>query len=415
MTTSGWKVRFFTIWTGQALSLVGSTLVQFALIWWLTETSGSAKTLAAAATVSFLPTIFLSPFAGALVDRWPRKWVLILSDGSTALFTALLSVLFWLDIAQPWHVFVILFLRSLGDCFQRPAMNSTTPLMVPRDQLTRVAGMNATLEGLIKFVAPPLGALLLALLDVRGILPLDVVTAVVAIVPLLVFSVPQPAGKGVTGAGLRSVLQGLGEGLRYIWNRPGLRLLVATFGLFPLGTQPVAAFLPLLVTQHFGGGALELGWLQSAMGIGTIAGGVLLGVWGGYKRHMTTNVTGTFGMVLGCLLVAVAPSNRLWLALVGFAIIGLALSVRAAGRQAAEQTVVPPEMQGRFRGVNRSVNKAMGPVALALTAPLVDLWGVRALWYFVAAIILATALIRRFVPAIYYIEDQPDVRRSADE
>ncbi len=414
MTSPRWKVRFFTIWTGQALSLVGSTLVQFALIWWLTETTGSAKTLAAASTVGYLPTILLGPFAGTLVDRWHRKWVLIVSDGLIALSTALLAILFWLGVARPWHVFVILFLRSLGDCFQNPAMMSTTPLMVPRDQLARVAGMNSTLQGVIRFSAPPLGALLLALVDVQGILPLDVVTAVVAIVPLLFVPVPQPAAQAVTGTGLRSVLQGLGEGLSYVWNWPGLRRLAATSALFPLATAPLLAFLPLLVSEHFRGGAPELGWLQSVSGIGRIAGGVLLSAWGGYKRHMATSVTGTFGFALGCVLVAIAPANGFWLALLGWATIGVAGAAHMAGIRATSQTVVRPEMQGRYFAVTQSVNTVMAPLALVLTGPLVDLWGVRPLWYAGAVVILAIALIRRFSPAIFCIEDRPDVGHSAD-
>lgn len=415
MTSPPWKIRFFTIWTGQALSLVGSTLVQFALIWWLTETTGSAKTLAIASTVGYLPTIFLGPFAGTLVDRWRRKWVLIVSDGLIALFTALLALLFWLGVAQPWHVFVILFLRSLGDCFQNPAMMSTTPLMVPRDQLARVAGMNSTLQGVIRFVAPPLGALLLALVDVQGILPLDIVTAVVAIVPLLFTSIPQPATQAVTGTGLRPVLEGLGEGLRYVWNWPGLRRLVATSGLFPLATSPLLAFLPLLVTEHFRGGALELGWLQSVSGTGRIVGGILLSAWGGYKRHMATSVTGTFGFALGGLLVAIAPANSFWLALLGWATIGMAGAAHMAGIRAMAQTVVRPEMQGRYFAVTESVNTVMAPLALALTGPLVDRWGVRPLWFAGTAIILAIALIRRFSPAIFHIEDQPDGEHTAGE
>ena len=409
MNPSGWKVRFFTIWTGQALSLVGSALVQFALIWWLTETTGSATTLAAAAAVGHLPVIFLGPFAGTLVDRWPRKWVLIISDGLIALATALLALLFWLGIAQPWHVFVILFVRSLGDCFQNPAMLSTTPLMVPRDQLTRVAGMNSTLQGAIRFVAPPLGALLLTLVGVQGVLPLDILTAIGAIAPLLVVPVPQPPAKAAAGKGPRPVLLGLGEGVRYVWNWPGLRLLVVTSALFAFGFQPLLSFLPLLVTEHFGGGALELGWLQSAAGIGAIAGGVLLSVWGGHERHMTTSVTGTFGMALGCLLVALTPANAFGLALASAAMIGLAQAWHISGLHATQQSVTRPEMQGRYFAITQSVFRVMTPLALSFTGLVVDLWGVRLLWFVCPALILAIASIRRFTPAVYYIEDRPDV------
>ena len=342
MSSPRWKVRFFTIWTGQALSLIGSALVQFALIWWLTELTGSAKTLATAATVSFLPTIFLGPFAGTLVDRWSRKWVLVVSDGLIALFTAFLGLLFWLGVARPWHVFVVLFFRALGDCFQNPAMISTTTLMVPRDQLARVAGMNSTLSGVVGFVAPPLGALLLSLVGVQGTLPLDVITAAVAIVPLLFVRVPRPASREEIRTGLRPLIEDLAEGLRYAWQRPGLRFLVATAALWAFAWQPVNAFLPLLVTEHFGGGALELGWLQSALGVSMIVGGILLGAWGGFQRHMTTSLTGTFCGVLAFLIMSVAPPNALWVGIISYAVLGLAVVMHGSGLRAAQQTIVAP-------------------------------------------------------------------------
>ena len=410
-----WKARFFTIWTGQAFSLVGSALVQFALIWWLTETTGSARTLALATSASLIPTILLGPFAGTLVDRWPRKWTLIVSDGIIALLTALLGALFWLDVAQAWHVYAILFFRSLADCFQTPAMTSTTALMVPQDQLTRVAGMNATLQGAIRFAAPPLGALLLAVVNVRGILPLDVVTAGFAILPLFFTRIPQPPARAPADAGLRSVVQGFAEGVRYVWNRPGLRFLSATAALWSLTLQPIISFLPLLVREHFGGGALQLGWMQSAFGIGMIAGGVLLSVWGGFDRCMTTSVTGTFVCSLGLLVVSFAPANALWVGIVGYAICGVSMAMHVSGLRATQQAVVAPEMQGRYFTINQSVFSATGPLALILTGPLADVFGVRPLWFAATAGVLLIALLRRFVPGIYYLEDHPDAGRSADE
>ena len=347
MESRNWKLPFFTIWTGQAVSLLGSSLVQFALIWWLTLTTGSAAVLATATTAALLPTIFLGPFAGALVDRWPRKWVLILSDGSTALFTALLSILFWLNVAQPWHVFVILFLRAIGDTFQNPAMMSTTPLMVPKSQLTRISGMNSTLNGALRFAAPPLGALLLDLIGVRGMLPLDVLTAMLAILPLFFIPVTQPVATRA-GKGPRAVLGDLRDGLRYIWDWRALRLLATTKALFGFVAQPIISFLPLLVVQYFRGDALQLGWVRSAYGIGALVGGLLVTTSGGFKRRMTTSIWGLVGFCAFMGLVCVAPPDGYWLAVVGYAVAGLATPFYNAGIRAIEQSVVVPEMQGRY-------------------------------------------------------------------
>ena len=128
----GWKARFYTIWIGQAFSLVGSSLVRFAIIWWLTERTGSARVLTTANLVSMLPSVLLAPFSGALVDRWNRRWVMIISDALIALFTAALAYLYWRGNVEVWHVYLILFLRAFGDVFQSPAMNASTSLLVPR-------------------------------------------------------------------------------------------------------------------------------------------------------------------------------------------------------------------------------------------------------------------------------------------
>jgi len=135
-----WKPRFFSIWTGQAVSRVGTSLVQFALVWWLTETTGSATVLTTATLVSTIPMIALGPFAGVLVDRWSRRWVMIVSDALIALFTAALAYLFWRGIAEVWHVYVVLFLRTCGGVFQFPAMRAATSLIAPSTSLRASEG-----------------------------------------------------------------------------------------------------------------------------------------------------------------------------------------------------------------------------------------------------------------------------------
>ena len=407
MENRNWKVPFYTIWIGQAVSLAGSRLVRFALIWWLTETTGSATILATATSVGFLPTIFLGPFAGALVDRLPRKWVLIVSDGSIALLTALLSLLFWLDIAQPWHVLGIIFLRSVGDAFQSPAMTSTTPLMVPRDQLSRVAGMNSTLFGVLNFAIPPLGAVLLGVMGVRGVLPLDVLTALLALIPLAIIAIPDPEVKA------KAVLTDMREGLRYIWDWRGMRWILGTSMAAGIFLAPLFSFTPLLVTQHFGGGALELGWLSSASGIGMLVGGFVLSAWGGFRRHMNTAIVGALISGAGRILVGLAPGTALWLAIIGQFISGVGFSGYMTGSRATQQSTVAPEMQGRFFAVRFSAFTALTPISLAIAGPIADAFGVRLFWFLMPIVSLISAAIWRFVPEIYHIEDRAHEKRSA--
>ena len=159
-----WAPRFFAIWTGQAFSLLGSMLVQFALVWWLTQTTGSATVLAMATLVAVLPGIVIGPFAGALVDRWNRRLIMIVADSLIALVTLWLIYLYATGRMQVWQVYVAMFLRAALGGFHWPAMQSSTSLMVPKEHLARVAGLNQTMMGVMNIISPPLGALLLSVL-----------------------------------------------------------------------------------------------------------------------------------------------------------------------------------------------------------------------------------------------------------
>lgn len=150
------------VWTGQAVSLFGSSLVQFALIWWLTTQTGKATTLAVAGLVGLLPQVILGPFVGALVDRWPRRRILIIRDTVIALFTLLLAMLYYFDVVEIWQVFTLLFMRALGSAFHEPAMLASTSLMVPKVQLARIAALNQTLRSVMQMGGPVLGGLLVS-------------------------------------------------------------------------------------------------------------------------------------------------------------------------------------------------------------------------------------------------------------
>ena len=230
-----WARPFFTIWIGQALSLVGSQAGGFALVWWLTQESGGSATILALMTfIAMLPNVILGPFVGALVDRWDRRRVMIVADSAIALFSAGLAVLLWLNALQIWHVYVIMFVRALGGTFHFSAMQASTSLMVPKSQLSRIGGMNQTLRGALDIITPPLGALLMELIPLYAIMGIDVITAAFAVAPLFFIAIPQPPRRAVaehpTLAGRRSpvvvLLRDVWEGFGYIWHWTGLFIIL---------------------------------------------------------------------------------------------------------------------------------------------------------------------------------------------
>jgi MFS transporter, DHA3 family, macrolide efflux protein len=385
-----WQVPFFAIWTGQAFSMVGSRLVQFSLVWWLTRETGSGTILATATLVAILPGVILGPLAGTLVDRWNRRRVMILADAFVALVSAWLVYLAWSGSLAVWHIYLAMLARALGEAFHWPAMQASTSLMVPQEHLSRVAGVNQTLQGALNIVSPPLGAIALSLLPLHSVMGIDVGTAALAILPLLFVAIPQPRRSTGEGSGGRqaTVWQDLMAGLRYAWSWPGLVAVLIIAMIINFVVNPGFALMPLLVTQHFGGGALELGWLQSAWGVGMLAGGLLLSVWGGFRRRVYTSLSAMVVAGLSIAVVGLVPSGGFPLALGALFVAGATNPLINGPLFAILQATVAPDMQGRIFTLVTSLATAMMPLSLAVAGPLADAVGVQP-WYLVGGAIYA--------------------------
>jgi DHA3 family macrolide efflux protein-like MFS transporter len=402
-----WKPPFVAFWLTQALSLFGSGLASFAVVWWITESTGSATVLATASLAALLPGILFGPLAGALVDRLNRKWVIILSDASSAVLALLLVGLFWTGHIQLWHIYVINILRALAGAFQFPAVQSSTSLMVPHEHLTRVAGLNQALQGLTMIATPPLGALLLSLLPMHSILGIDLITAVIAISLLFALRIPQPAIRQTTTNVTATVWQDMHGGFSFLKRWPALLSVMGIAALLNLVLTPAFTLVPILVTDHFHGSAVQLGWINGAYGLGIIGGGALLGIWGGFKRRIFTSVLGIAGLGIGSLLIAVSPASAYGMALTGMILVGAMNAFANGPFFAILQTIIPPEMQGRVFTVLMSVSMAMAPVGLALAGPLADHFGVQ-LWYLLGALVCLLMVIWILLsPALLSLEEAP--------
>jgi MFS transporter, DHA3 family, macrolide efflux protein len=404
-----WARRFFTVWTGQAFSLFGSALVQFALIWWLTQKSGSATILAIATLVGMLPQILLGPFAGALVDRWNRRIIMMIADATIAAFTLLLAYLFATDTVQIWHVYAVMTVRALGGAFHFPAMSASTPLMVPESQLTRVNGLNQTLQGINGLIAPPIGALLISLLPTQGILLIDVGTATLAILPLFFISIPQPKRYEDLGQkGRPSLLQDVREGLAYVRSWPGLVAIIFMGVFLNFLLVPTGSLLPLLVTKHFSKGALELGLINSVQGFGIIAGGIILSIWGGFKKKIVTSMAGIIVLGLGVMLIGLAPARLFIVAIIGSILLGVTIPITNGPIGALLQSIIRPDMQGRVMSLLISGATAISPLGLLIAGPLSDALGIQ-VWFWVAGIIcVMIGIAGFFIPAIMNIENNKE-------
>ncbi len=408
-----WKPRFFLIWTGQAFSLFGSALVQFALIWWLTMTTGSATVLATASLAGMLPQVVLGLIAGTVVDRGNRRVIMMAADAFGAVTTALLAWLFFVGLLQPWHVYVAMALRSAAAAFHFPAMQASTSLMVPNAQLSRVAGMNQALQGASSIVAPALGALVISLLPMHSVMMIDVVTAALAILPLLFVAVPNPPkAEADEMKAAPSIFGDMRAGLRFVlnWRALSLTVLLALAVNFVL--TPGGALIPILVTRHFGGAARDLAIFEAAWGAGMIAGGVLLSVWGGFKSRIATAMCGLTGIGLGFVLGGFAPAWAAPLGVAGLFITGVSNPITNGPFLAIVQSAVPPDMQGRVNGLLISMSVAVAPISLAVAGPVADALGVRFWFVLGGGVCMALAGLAWLSPTIRNIEHEARDRAS---
>lgn len=370
---------FLVLWAGQTVSLVGTQAVQFALIWWLADLTGSPTVLATATLVGILPLALLGPWSGAVADRCRRKAVLLLSDGAAGLVSAVLALAFLAGAAGPVAVLSALLLRAVAAAFHGPAMLAVTSTMVPSQHLARVQGLNHVVQGGMLIVSAPLGAFLVDFLPMYGVLLVDVVTALVAILPLAFVPIPGPA-RSSDATGARSTWDDLREGIRYVLAHAGHRTLLGLAAAINLAIVPAYSLLPLLIQGPLGGGPGVLGSAQSACGLGALAGGAVLGAWGGTRRRMRTALAAIGGIGIATLALGVAPDGAAAWAVGAMLAVGALAALANGPIVAVLQATVPPELQGRVFGLYGSLATAATPLGLVLAAPVAQLFGVRA-WY----------------------------------
>ena len=383
-TAKRWKVPFFSVWAGQAASLLGSQLVGFALVWHLTDMTGSAKVLVTAAMMEWLPRVFIGPVAGTIVDRWNRRRVMLGADSLIALATAAMIYLGWAGTIEIWHIYLLMMVRSIGGAFHFPAMTASTALMVPEEQLSRIQGLNQLLQGVMNIAAPPLGALLVEIIPLHGVLAVDIGTALLAITALFLVQIPQP--KIDPNAEKSSIWGDLRSGLQYVWGWTGLKKVLGLAVLINAISVPAIILIPLLVTKQFGGGAIQIASMQSAFAVGFLVGGLLLAVWGGFRRKIVTATLAIFGSAIGMLMVGLAPSNALLVAISGIFVAGFMSVLTNGPTFALLQTVVEENMQGRVFSLVISAANAMTPLGLLISGPLAEINGIQT-WFLITSVV----------------------------
>lgn len=367
--------NYIFFWVGQMISLLGSNIVHFVIIWWIAIETRSAIYLSLAVFLAFIPKIVLTPFAGVLVDRWSRKKIIGIVDFSQALAALFLIYLFMLGMVEIWHVLLILTLQGSLQAFHEPAVQAIIPLLVPREKLGRINGLDYLMGGIIYLIGPIVAAFLLMLWEIYQILWLDVVTFLIAVVPLIFIKIPPVKKDQKEVEEKPSFKKEFKEGVVFIKEKKGLFSLLSVFTAANFFIVPLFVLLPLLVIVVHEGEAHHLALLLSLQEVGTILGALSMSAWKGFKRNVVGVTGGIFFAYLGILMVAVAPKGNFWIMGVGTFLIGVALSIVRVSNKIIWQSVVPPELLGRVFSASRTMAHVTVPVAMILAGFLAELIG----------------------------------------
>ena len=362
---------FSLVWLGQFVSIIGSSMTRFGLTIWAWEATGRATALALVGLFSLIPMLVLSPIAGAVVDRWSRKKIMILGDLVAGVSTVFLLILYLLGKMEIWHIYLVAVVIGSGEAFQRPAYMAAISTMIPKKHYGRAQGMIGMVGSATGIIAPVAAGALLGFIGINGIMFIDIATFLFAVSMLLVVRIPQPAesteGKKAKG----NMWRESAFGFRFLLKRKPLLYLLMSYAVLNLVLTFAFSIQAPMILARTGTNELMLGTVQMFLGLGGVAGGAVLSIWGGPKKRIRGVFLSVIGsMLLGPTLLGIGNSLPLWAAGAFFVVF---FAQFASGTSSVVwQTKVPLDVQGRVFAYRGMIASIASPIGMMLAGTLAD-------------------------------------------
>lgn len=364
-----WKRNIILYITSQTISLFGSSLVQYAIMWYITLETKSGIMMTISILCGFLPTLLLSPFAGVWADRHNRKLLIMISDSAIALSTLIMTLLFIHGYKSLWLIFVILSIRAFGTAVQTPASSSLVPSIVPVEKLTRINGINSSLLSAAMIISPAISGVLMTFLPIHYIFLIDVFTAVIG-VSILGVLVKVPIHKKVQGEQRLTYFGDMKQGFHYIKNHSYLIAFFFFMSIMLFLAATPAFLTPLQVTRSFGVEVWRLTAVEICFSLGMMFGGLLMAVWGGFKNRMHTIIMANG--FLGGFTIALGLTSNFYIYLFFMAVIGISLPMFNTPATVLIQEKIEENYLGRVFSVLTMLNSSMMPLGMVIFGPLSD-------------------------------------------
>jgi MFS transporter, DHA3 family, macrolide efflux protein len=364
-----WKKNIILFLTSQTISLFGSMLVQYAIMWYITLKTQSGVMMTISIICGFLPTFFLSPFAGVWADRFNRKILIVLSDSLIAISTLVLAILFFMGYDAPWLLFAASAIRALGSGIQTPAVGAFIPQLVPEDKLTKVNATNSSIQSMIMLVCPMLSGALLSMADIEIIFFIDVITAAAAVLILILF-LHVPVHAKALEKQTTSYFSDMHEGYNYIKNHDYVKTFFLFCAFFFILAAPVAFLTPLQVTRTFGNAVWRLTAIEITFSIGMMVGGIVMASWGGFRNKVHTMIMAN--LFIGACTFALGVIPVFWFYLLFMGLVGVSMPIFNTPSTVLLQQKVEPDFLGRVFGVLGMISSIMMPLGMLVFGPIAD-------------------------------------------
>lgn len=391
---SPWKRNVALFLSGQTVSLFGSMIVQYAVMWYVTFETKSGLAVAIYAVCAFLPQGIVSIFGGVLADRMNRRVLVMVADGSIAVATLALALLMLNGVTDLWVILLAVGVRSLGAGVQTPAVSAMIPQIVPAEHLMRVNGMFQTVQSAMALLAPAAAGAVFGLFGIVPVFFIDVVTAGIGILLLSFVAVPTLASIAQKTTSYRTDLV---EGMRYIWNHAIVRWLLVVFAIIFLLTVAPSFVTPLLVARTYGEDVWMVTVLEIAFSVGMIGGGILVSTLLAKSNRLMLIVVSTFGFA--AFTIALGLSPNLWV-FYGFMFgIGLLVPLFSTPFMTLVQETVEPEMHGRVFSYVGIVMALATPIGMTIFGPLADVISVQLLLVIAGIVTVLVMVVAMLVPS----------------
>ncbi|WP_346207968.1 MFS transporter [Caldifermentibacillus hisashii] len=387
---SNWYKNIVLFLSSQAISLFGSSLVQYAMMWYITLSTESGVMMTIYIICGFIPTFILSPVAGVWADRYNRKMLIVLSDGLIALATLILAILFLMGFDDIWLLFLMAAIRAFGTGIQTPAVGAILPQIVPKNKLTKVNGINGSIQAIIMFVSPLVSAALLGMATMEIIFFIDVVTAAIAIGTLLIF-LKIPLHEKAKDKQTTSYLSDFKLGLQYVNSHDFLRKFFLFFALFMVLMAPASFLTPLQVARSFGDDVWRLTSIEIVFSIGMMAGGAIIAAWGGFSNKVKT--MGFATVIMGVCTFALGSVPNFWIYLFFMGVFGVAMPILNTPATVLLQEKIEEDYLGRVFGVMGMISTSMMPIGMLIFGPLADMVKIEWLLIGTGAFIMCLSLL----------------------